>query len=201
MNEEAKYLFDNVKELNNDEEEIETVELAGYQVTRPELFSHSREPAITVWHDRIKFNMACLRKFPGVTHIQLLIHPDQKRIIIRPCEKDAPESLRWCSGGGEKEIKNRDMVCKLFSAMLFELMDWNKAYKYKMLGKPATCKGEVLFLFRLSDFEMFVNDGKTKKPRAYLPGDWRDYFGSPVETLEDSYKVDPADGYILTTAR
>ena len=55
--------------------EEETVDLAGYQVTRAELFAHQREPAITVWEDRIKFNMACLRRFPGATHIQLLIHP------------------------------------------------------------------------------------------------------------------------------
>ncbi|MBP5163402.1 MAG: hypothetical protein ILP16_10575, partial [Spirochaetales bacterium] len=135
MDKETEYLFDNAKVIENDEEQVETVDLGGYQVTKAELFAHSREPAITVWHDRVKFNMACLKRFPGVTHIQLLIHPDQKRIIIRPCDPDAPESLRWCSGGGEKEIKNRDMVCSLFSAMLFDLMGWNKEYRYKMLGK------------------------------------------------------------------
>ena len=70
-----------------------------------------------------------------------------------------------------------------------------------MLGKIATCNGDVLFLFRLTDFELFVNDSKCKKARAYLPGDWRDYFGPPVETVEDAYRVDPADGYILSTNR
>ena len=54
-------------ETNEDQEVL--LDLAGYQVTKAELFSHSREPAITIWETRIKFNMACLRKFPGVTHI------------------------------------------------------------------------------------------------------------------------------------
>ncbi len=45
-------------------EEYEMVELAGYQVTKAELFAHSKDPAITVWEDRIKFNMACIRRFP-----------------------------------------------------------------------------------------------------------------------------------------
>jgi hypothetical protein len=96
-------------------EEQEMVDLAGFQVTKAELFAHSREPAITVWGDKIKFNMACLRRFPGATHIQLLIHPDQKRLIIRPCEPDAPDSLRWSSGGGKGD-EEQDMICKLFAA-------------------------------------------------------------------------------------
>lgn len=177
--------------------EEETVDLAGYQVTRAELFAHQREPAITVWEDRIKFNMACLRRFPGATHIQLLIHPDQKRLIIRPCDKDAPDALRWCSGGGEKEIKNRDMICRIFAAKVFDLMRWDTQYRYKMLGKPAVCDNEVLFLFRLSDFELFVNTG-TKRSRSYLQEDWRDYFGTPVEQHEESFKINLADGYIMT---
>jgi hypothetical protein len=177
--------------------EEETVDLAGYQVTRAELFAHQREPAITVWEDRIKFNMACLRRFPGATHIQLLIHPEQKRLIIRPCDKDAPDALRWCSGGGEKEIKNRDMICRIFAAKVFDLMRWDKKYRYKMLGKPAVCDNEVLFLFRLSDFELFVNTG-TKRSRSYLQEDWRDYFGTRVEQHEESYKINLADGYIMT---
>lgn len=39
-----------------DGEEPEAVaDLAGYQVTRAELFSHTYEPAITIWPTRIKF--------------------------------------------------------------------------------------------------------------------------------------------------
>ena len=176
-------------------EEQEVVNLAGYQVTKAELFAHSREPAVTVWDNRIKFNMACLRKFPGVTHIQLLIHPDQKRLIIRPCEPDAPDSLRWASGGGEREVKNRDMICAIFAQKLYELMGWNKQYRYKMLGKPAVYNNEALYLFKLNDFALFVTNG-SKKRRSYLPENWRDYFGVPVEEHEEAYKIDLAEGYI-----
>lgn len=181
--------------MSGDEQEV--VNLAGYQVTKAELFAHSREPAITVWDNRIKFNMACLRRFPGVTHIQLLIHPEQQRLIIRPCEPDAPDSLRWASGGGEREIKNRDMICQIFAAKLFELMNWDKAYHYKMLGKPAVYNKEALYLFKLTDFELFLSKSSGKK-RSYLPEDWRDYFGVPVEQHEEAYKIDLAEGYITS---
>ena len=56
-------------------------------------------------------------------------------------------------------------------------MGWDSKYRYKMMGKPAVCNGEMLFLFKLSDFELFVGGGSRK---SYPPADWRDYFGIPV---------------------
>ena len=190
MNNEQPYILD-----IEDGEEQEVVNLAGYQVTKAELFAHTREPAVTVWDNKIKFNMACLRRFPCVTHIQLLIHPEQQRLIIRPCEPDAPDSLRWANGGGEKEVKNRDMICQIFAAKLFDLMNWDKQFRYKMLGKPAIYNNEALYLFKLTDFELFVTNG-SKKKRSYLPEDWRDCFGIPFESHEDAYNIDLAEGYI-----
>lgn len=173
-------------------------DLGGYQVTKAELFAHTREPAITVWYTKVKFNMACIRKFPGVSHVQFLINTDQKRLIIRPCDPDAPDSLRWARGIGGNAFENRDLNCKIFAAKLFDLMGWNNENRYKILGNTATYKNETLFLFKLSDFEVFINDGK--KSKSYLPEDWREYFGVPVEKHEESYKIDLADGYITTNS-
>lgn len=179
-----------------EDEEAETiVDLAGYQVTRAELFSHTREPSITIWPNRVRFNMACLRRFPGVTHIQILIHPELRRLIIRPCLPDAPDSLRWAKGGGEKELSNRNMLCRIFAAKVFDLMEWDLEYRYKILGNPAVYQEEMLFLFKLTDFELFVGG---KKRRSYLPGEWRDYFGTPAESHEEQFKIDLAAGYITT---
>ena len=187
-------IFSSAKPVDGEEPEA-VADLAGYQVTRAELFSHTYEPAITIWPTRIKFNMACLRRFPGVTHIQILIHPEQRRLIIRPCLPDAPDSLRWAKGGGEKELSNRDMLCRIFAGKVFDLMKWDLEYRYKMLGKPAVYQKEMLFLFKLTDFELFMGG---KKRRSYLPGEWRNYFGTPVESHEEQYKIDLADGYITT---
>lgn len=63
MNDKEQHLFQNSIPLEDLPEE-EVVDLAGYQVTKAELFAHSREPAITIWENRLKFSMACLRRFP-----------------------------------------------------------------------------------------------------------------------------------------
>lgn len=116
-------------------------------------------------------------------------------MIIRPCTPDTPDCLRWTSGGGAKEIKTRDIMCKFFAAKVFDLMGWDKQYRYKILGKPATCDGEFLFLFKLNDFELFLGG---KRKGSYLPSEWRDYFGVPAEEHEVEYKVNLAEGYITT---
>ena len=36
------------------DENVEEINLAGYQVTKAELFSHTKEPAITVWENRMR---------------------------------------------------------------------------------------------------------------------------------------------------
>jgi len=142
--------------------------LGGYQVVRGQFMMRRAEcPCITITDQKISFNYECQRKFLDVGYVQLLIHPEQRRLIIRPCDPDAPDSLRWANGGGEKERRNRDMRCHIFAAKLFDLMRWDRQYRYKMLGKPAVYGSEVLFLFNLSDFELFVTTD-SKKRRSYL---------------------------------
>lgn len=179
-------------------DETVEIDLAGYQVTKAEFFSHVTEPSVTIWNDRVKFNMACIRRFPGITHIQLLVNVIEKRLIIKPCHADAPDSLRWISGGTQAEIRNKEMRCRVFCAKLFDLMSWDPAFRYKLLGKPAVYKEEILFLFRLSDFELFVASSNTKRHTAYFPLNWRDVFGTPALEHEESYKIDLADGYVIT---
>ena len=193
MDETVKQIMDNSIPLEETPEEI--IDLAGYQVTRAELFAHSREPSITFWISRMKFNMACLRRFPGVRYVQILIDPDEKRMIIRPCTQDTPDCLRWATGGGEKEIKNRDMQCKVFAEKVYDLMEWKPENRYNILGKPATYEGEFLFLFKLNDFELFVN---SRSKGSYLPENWRDYFGMPADRHDEEYRVNLAEGFITT---
>ncbi len=78
----------------------------------------------------------------------------------------------------------KQSMCKFFAAKLFDLMSWDTQYRYKIMGKPATCDGEFLFLFKLNDFELFVAG---KRKGSYLPEQWRDYFGVPVEEHETEY--------------
>ena len=190
------YFADSTILQENPEEAEELVNLAGYQVTKAELFAHTREPAITIWDSRIKFNMACLRRFSGSN-----THPDSNSSRAETAYHPPlrPGCPRTPSAGpeaaGEKELSIEIFCAKSLRQKSFDLMGWNPQYRYKMMGKPAVCDSEMLYLFKLTDFELFVN---RKKSKSYLPEDWRNYFGTPVDEHEDSYKINLADGYITT---
>lgn len=174
---------------------ISKFNLEGYQVVRGQFTQVRYEgPAITITGEKVSFNKFCMKKFDSVAYVQLLLHPAERKIAIRPCQEHDTHSIRW-RPDPERALYSKSLNCQHFGTALYKIMEWNPDYMYRM-GKPATCDGEILFLFKLTDFELFLSG--SKKKHSYLPGDWRDYFGIPVEQHEESYKIDLADGYITT---
>ena len=63
-------------------------DLKGYQVVRGQfLTKRSSGPVVTISHNQITFNNGCVRKFDDVPYIQMLLHPTERKIAIRPDRK------------------------------------------------------------------------------------------------------------------
>ena len=113
-----------------DEQEIvdqKAIELAedfsydGYQVVRRELFAHLREPAVVIRRDSVTFNTACIAGLEDAVYIQILVNQENKRMVVRKCEENDKDALRWCVAKPDKR-KSRKMTNKIFSAMMYEMM-------------------------------------------------------------------------------
>lgn len=144
MENDISYLFSESQSLENVPEE-EIIDLAGYQVTKAELFAHTKEPAITVWEDRIKFNMACLRRFPGVTHIQLLVNPEAKRILVKPAPSKDSDAINWIKNLSAPRTSK--LECSMFTKQLFETWGWDEAMRYRTNGKLVKFDRKLMLLF------------------------------------------------------
>ena len=71
-------------------------DLEGYLVVRSQFLQLRYEgPVINISNERISFNKFCAQKFDNVAYIQLLLHPVERRIAIRPCKKTDAHSIRW----------------------------------------------------------------------------------------------------------
>ena len=105
----------------------------GYQVVRRELFAHLREPAVVIRRDSVTFNTACIAGLEDAVYIQILVNQDNKRMVVRKCEENDKDALRWCIEKPDKR-KSRKMSNKLFSAMMYDMMGWNTDCRYKILG-------------------------------------------------------------------
>lgn len=59
----------------------------GYQVVRREFFAHTAEPSVTFNNYKFYVNAACLRRFPNVDFVQILVNQERKILAIRPCSE------------------------------------------------------------------------------------------------------------------
>ena len=174
----------------------------GYQVVRREFFSHKFDPTLTIRGNSIIFNNACISKMESVVYVQVLVNPTTEKLVIRPCEEGARDSIRWCIVKDDKR-KSRQITCGLFTAKLYEMMGWEQLYRYKMQGTRINYRGQHLYVFDLTSTEVFlpaVKDpdnpkAKARRNAAVYPMNWRDSFGIPVQEHESSMQIDLMEGF------
>lgn len=134
----------------------------GYQVVRRELFAHLREPAVVIRRDSVTFNTACIAGLEDAVYIQILVNQDNKRMVVRKCEENDKDALRWCIEKPDKR-KSRKMSNKLFSAMMYDMMGWNTDCRYKILGYKIIHEDETMYIFDLLETEIFMDTKRKKK--------------------------------------
>ncbi len=184
------------------DEEIEEVDLKGFQVVRREFFAHTREPSIIFNEGKISVNAACVRKLPEVDYVQILINREKQLLAIKPCDELDLFSFQWVSTKTEKRIP-RSVTGRLFHMKVCDMMGWNPNYRYKILGRLCHANGDKLFVFDLKSAETYektisTENGKKKTSRIpVFPHEWKDQFGIPFEEQHQALQVNMFDGFTL----
>jgi hypothetical protein len=172
----------------------------GYQVVRGEFFSHIFEPSITFSNSRVYLNTACLKRLPEVDYVQILINPKNKKLAVRPSNPNEKDSFLWCSARSAKR-RPKKIICRIFFAKVFQLMEWNPNYRYKILGKLITSGEEHLFIFDLTATQIFqrvINGGKSRSSRTpVFPIEWQNQFGVPLEEHRKFLQVNVFKDYTV----
>jgi hypothetical protein len=90
----------------------------------------------------------------------------------------------------------------MFFAKVVQLMNWNPDYRYKLLGKLIRSGDDYLFIFDLTDTEIYqrilLNGEKPKASRIPMyPAEWQNQFGLPAEEHRKLLQVNIFDGYTV----
>ena len=186
----------------------ENFSYAGYQITREEFFAHAKEPALSICGNKIYVNKVCLKKAPDTKRVLIMISPQQKKIILKPCSEERKDSVPWAAATGNI----RQIICKpAFCALITDLTGWNLNNRYKMIGKMVRNHGERLFIFDLNaaliyprkpvvdDEGNMVRNALTREP-VYMES-WRHQFGLPVEEHERTYAINRFDDYVVISVQ
>ena len=178
-----------------DKRYFSSFDLDGYQVVRGQFMQIRYEgPSISINKERISFNRFCMQKFEDVAYVQLLLHPTERRIAIRPCGSNDAHSIRW-RPDPEKPLYSKTLNCQHFGNALYSIMTWNPDYAYKIRGTWARRGKEQIIVFNLPNAVPIMTvppengeDAKAKKV-TLCPEEWADDFGEEFyeHTLENGF--------------
>lgn len=172
-------------------------DLGGFQVVRGHFLSARPEcPCITVTAEKITFNVFCMRKFEDVGHIQLLLHPSERKLAIRPCGANDIHSIRW-RVDPDKPLVAKTISCPHFGNALYQIMEWNPDYVYHIRGSWVARANDEIIVFNLSNampaayFDAPSEDSDEVRRRRIemCPDEWKDTFGEDFYdyTVENSH--------------
>ena len=164
-------------------------DMSGFQVTRGEFLNAHNSPTILISYNKIKFSIECLRKFAKIQYIEILIHPKDKKLAIRPTTKDNRNAVKWANVL-DGVYTPRDISAGAFYQTLTSLMGWSQSIKYKILGVLYKNAEEKAYVFSALESQAYVKSYlvenseedvtpllSTGKHVKLVPQEWADNFG------------------------
>jgi hypothetical protein len=175
-------------------------DLRGFEIARSQFFDTARKLCVTFSADYIVFSTECVRKFDKPIYIEMLVHPNEHLLVVRPCAKETRNAIRWASLNDDQYYP-RNISCAAYINTLYELFGWKQGCKYRVRGIFRQKDNEAVVIFDMRDTEIFIpqdtlgtereimsddffsNDirpftvGPKKDIMAY-PSSWADSFGS-----------------------
>jgi len=122
------------------------IKLAEYKLAR-NFFCRNPNPLLLINNQQFTINRACLKCFPHIDYIQILINAEEHKLLIFPCSNIQKNSFKWVSGKKRNPAKIKS---KIFLGKLYKIMNWDIKYQYVCAGKMIYSDFEIILMFDLS---------------------------------------------------
>lgn len=167
----------------------------GFEIAREQFFNNTDKLSITFSTTTVKFSIACIKKLSDVQHVELLIHPLKKLLIVRATDSKNKNAIRWLSLNSKGEFVSRPVCGTAYLKTIYELLGWNEDCKYRVRGIRKQNGDESLLIFSLEETEIYLSKERkqatayeaeiknkslaaTGKSAIAYPSAWADNFGS-----------------------
>lgn len=172
------------------------------QRVRGDFLSPIFKPRITFAIDSVTFNMSCVNLFPDNQYVVINVDEENQRIIIEACMDYDRDSLKFANLKGERN-NPRKCMARIFCSMVYEMMGWNRAAKYRSMAIFQELGDKKIIVFNLDEcLQVFTEvvesgDGKQKRSTVInMPEDWKGRFGYTLEEIDAKYRVDTASTFV-----
>lgn len=127
-----------------------------FQVVDFKLFDDQCVPAIMVDKNTVKFNQSCIREMSCGNYVELLVHPLNKQLAIRPTEKANRYGIPWAKGDAGSQA-NRGVGCAAFGGVMAGLLGYEDYEKYKIYGRIYRDSNTAVCIFTKYDSCVYIN--------------------------------------------
>ena len=163
------FIMANVPDVNI---EAEIAHIVGVKRVRRELFGHQDVASVTISSHGISFNSACISLMQKTASVEVLLHPSERLLAVRKAGKGSKNKVPWQSGA---------MKAKELSQVLYELLGWQKSWKYKVTANCLHKNNEQVIFFDLNCCEFRVARAENgERPMRTIPSEWLSVFGKEV---------------------
>ena len=168
----------------------------GFEIARSQFFDVKNKLTATFSDDSITFSTACIRKFDNCQYVELLVHPVQNYLAVRPSKKGARNAVQWAKLTDDGLYVPRYIAGAAFLSTIYSLFEWDATFKYRICGVRKKQGDDAVLMFDLQDTEVFMPEDQLQIPdeqapeldgQAWLttarksvigyPSDWADSFG------------------------
>ena len=132
---------------------IGDISLEGYKVVRGQYFSRLIEPNMSIWHRSVQFNEPAYNALGNCESIQILVHPTERKIVIKPILSKDPEAINWIRDMSRP--KSTKLECSMFTKSLYEAWGWDEKLRYRTIGKLVKFDRKLMLLFDFSNPEVW----------------------------------------------
>lgn len=127
----------------------------GYEVARTQFFNVAQRPNIDLSISEVSFSTNCVQKFAEVLYVELLLHPYERLLAVRPSAKESRRAIQWAKPV-DGVLRGRRVSGRAFLPTIFQMFGWDKTYRYRVQGVRHTDGPEPILLFDLKETEVFI---------------------------------------------
>ena len=131
-------------------------DLRGFEIAQLDYFDSRSTPSVTLEEGSVKFSIDCIRKMQSDDlYVELLIHPTERRIAVRPTTKENRNGILWARMEGGQKV-SRCIAGAAFIGTVFSLFGWNTDHRYRMNGTLYRNGMEDTFIFSANNAGVYI---------------------------------------------
>ena len=131
-------------------------DLRGFEIARSQFFNTAQRLSVTMTDHSLMFSTECVRKFDKNPFVELLVHPSEHLLAVRPCKKETKNAVRWSTLSEFGVSHPREVRGTAFGKTLYAIFGWTGECKYRVRGVYRQKDKERLLIFDMRETEVFV---------------------------------------------